>query len=94
MSEEREQGIFIWKVDGIPHVGPLTQYARMYEEHEYSGAFELSDTILTWGTNDRDPITWDVRITRESETVGDHIYYMIEVPGLNEVAWARVDALA
>lgn len=87
------QTIFIWKADGDPHTGPLTQYARMYEESRHGGAFRLSDTVLTWGAADRDPVTWDVKITREPGlTEDDHILYLIEVPGLPDATWARVDA--
>lgn len=86
-----EPVILIWKVNGNPETGPLSRYAIMWVQSQHGDALTLSDTVLTWGPDNRDPTTWDVKITRMPGITDDRIRYEISIPGLDLSVWAWID---
>jgi hypothetical protein len=85
---KEEDQLFIWKVgglvdlpeeQGIPVVGTLQQYAKAWLNTAQGAEATITETVLTW--NDRDPVTYTVKIERGPMDERDLIPYTFTVSG-------------
>lgn len=92
LENDPEPGRYIYTLNGVPHVGSLSEWAALWEASQYGADVSLSDTVLTWDDTS-DPITWKVKVQRWSQDENDFIQYKITLPGhaAKEVSWVALD---
>lgn len=84
---------FVWRYDGLPVVGTLADWAKMWDADHYSGDCPPPTRVYTLD-DEKDPQPHTVHVGPGRRSENDYILHTITVPGLPDTVTVCIDGRA